>query len=81
MSATITHAVQALLDSRGYRSAARGIDVVAVLLLIVLLVETEIIRAFLGPRKSLRLLALGVAIVPLCFAFLLVVIVRAKGLR
>lgn len=81
MSATITHAVQALLDSRDYRSVARGIDVVAVLLLLVLLAEAEIIRAYVGPRKPSRLLPLGVAIVPLCLVFVLVVVVRAKGLR
>jgi hypothetical protein len=81
MSATITHAVEALLGSRDHRSATRGIDLSAALLLLILLVEAEIIRAYLGTRRPLRLQPLGVAIVPLCLVFVFVVIVRAKALR
>jgi hypothetical protein len=81
VSATITHAVQALLGAHHYRSVARGLDLVAVLLFVVLLAEAEIVRAYIGPRRSGRLLPLGIAIVPLCLVFVLVILVRSKGIR
>jgi hypothetical protein len=81
VSATITHAAQALFDAHNYRSVARSIDLVAVLLLVVLLAEVEIVRAYMGSRRSRRLLPLGIAIVPLCLVFVLVVLVRSKGIR
>jgi CHASE2 domain-containing sensor protein len=81
MSATITHAAHALLGARDNRSVAPGIDVVAVLLLLVLLAEVEIVGAYLGSRRTGRLLPLAVAIVPLCLVFVLIVLVRSKGIR
>lgn len=81
MSAIVTQAAEAMLGAHDYRSVARGIDVIAVLLLLVLLAETEIIRAHGGSRRPGRLLPLGIAIVPLCLVFVLVVLVRSKGIR
>jgi hypothetical protein len=81
MSATVTQVAHALLGARDYRSVALGIDIVAVVLLLVLVAEAEIVRAHMGSRRPARLLPFGVALVPLCLVFVLVILARAKGLR
>ncbi len=81
MSSTVTHAVQALFDSGSYRSLARTLDVIVTLLLFLLLVEAEVLRAYEGARNRVRLHVLGVAVLPLLLAFVLIVTVRVLDLR
>jgi hypothetical protein len=55
--------------------------VVAIALLFVLLLEWELLRAYLGRERRLRLNALAGTVVPLLAAFAVIVTVRATGLR
>lgn len=81
MSALISDAVRALIHSKSYRSTALGIDIVATLLLLFLLVEVELIRAWDAAQGRAAVRVLGIAIFPLLFSFILIVVVRALGLR
>jgi hypothetical protein len=77
----ITDAVRALIHSKSYRSTALGIDAVVTVLLLLLLVELELLRAWDLPRGRAGARVLGIAIVPLLFSFVLIVVVRALNLR
>lgn len=81
MSAVISDAVRALIHSKSHRSTALGIDAVATLLLLLVLVELELMRAWDVPRGRAATRVLGIAIVPLLFSFVLIVVVRALNLR
>ncbi len=76
MSSTLTDATRELLQ--GMRGAEPlQLDVILVVLLLVLLVEGEIVRAYRGAqraRTSLRVLQVAVA--PLLVAFALVIAAR-----
>jgi hypothetical protein len=56
------------------------VDVVAVLLLIVLLVVHELVRAGRGPHAEVRMRALKVVIVPLGLVFVAIVVQRLAQL-
>jgi hypothetical protein len=77
----ISDAVRVLIHSKSYRSTALGIDIVATLLLLFLLVEVELIRAWNAAQGRAAARVLGIAIVPLLFSFVLIVVVRALSLR
>jgi hypothetical protein len=77
----ISDAVRALIHSRSYPSTALRIDAVATVLLVFLLVELELFRAWDLPRGRAGARVLGIAIVPLLFSFVLIVVVRALNLR
>lgn len=81
MSASTTHVVEALLEAANYRSVIRSLDAIAVLLLLVLLVEGELIRTYTERGRRVDLRPLGVAILPLLLCFVLIVVVRATRLR
>ena len=81
MSALISDAVRALIHSKSYRSTALGIDIVATLLLLFLLVEVELIRARDAAQGRAAARVLGIAIVPLLFSLVLIVVVRTLSLR
>lgn len=57
------------------------IDALAVVLLIVVLVEIELVRAHAEPAGALQIRVLHVAAAPLLLAFVLIVVVRALNLR
>ena len=57
------------------------IDALAVVLLIVLLVESELVRAHAHGAGAPRIRVLHVAAAPLLVAFVLIVVVRALNLR
>jgi hypothetical protein len=54
---------------------------VVTVLLLLLLVELELLRAWDLPRGRAGARVLGIAIVPLLFSFVLIVVVRALNLR
>jgi hypothetical protein len=81
VSSVISDAVRALIHSRTYHSTALGIDAVATVLLLLLLVELELLRAWDVPWGRAGIRVLGIAIVPLLFSFVLIVVVRALNLR
>lgn len=75
MSALLPQGISAALLQAGAESLALGLGVLAILLLVTLLVEREVLRAAAGeqlPAKKVTLL--DVAIVPLVLIFSFVVL-------
>jgi len=70
-----------LIQLKSHRSSALGIDVAAILLLLFLLIEVELLRAWNAAWGRAATRVLGIAIVPLLFSFVLIVVVRALNLR
>ena len=70
-----------LLESANYQTISRRVDAIAIGLLIALLVQYELVRAFRGTRGSPRLRPLLVGIATLFPAFVLIVVVRSADLR
>ncbi len=81
MTSTVSDVTRSLLGSDAYEALATTLDVIAVLLLIVLLVEQELVRAYFGGAGRSRVKPLGIAITPLVLAFVVIAVARAKGLR
>lgn len=81
MTATGTDVVKAFLNAAGHHSLALAVDLIAILLLLILTIEVELIRAYAGPSRRVRLHAFGVAILPLFVAFVFIVVSRAVGTR
>lgn len=52
-----------------------------IVLLLVLLAEQELVRAYLGDAATARLRPLWIVLAPLLAAFVLIVLVRMLGLR
>jgi hypothetical protein len=74
-------AIRDFLASNAYESLSGRADAVAMGLLIALLVEQELLRAYALRSARPLLLPFNVAVAPLLLTFVLVVIVRALGLR
>ena len=55
---------------------ATPVQIIAILLLLVLLLQKELIRAQGGPRARVGVDALNIAIAPLLLAFVVIMIVR-----
>ncbi len=81
MNAAVNEVTERLLEARDYATHARRIDAIAIGLLIALLVEYELVRAFHGVAGRTRLRPLLVGIAALFPAFLLVVVTRSADLR
>lgn len=79
MTSTINTTTQAFLDSRIYELLATRIDVVATLLLVILVIESELL-SYLGSVAARRRV-LGVSIVPLLLIFAVIVFGRTTSLR
>jgi hypothetical protein len=67
---------QRLVDLQSYYERSASIGVVAVLLLLVLLVEREVLRALDDDRGRSAARTLGIAIEPLLLTFVVIVAVR-----
>lgn len=80
MTSTINTTTQAFLDSRIYELLATRIDVVATLLLVILVIESELL-SYLGSAVAARRRVLGVSIVPLLLIFAVIVFGRTTSLR
>lgn len=70
-----------LLSSNDYGGLSTRVDVIAIALLAVLLMERELLRAYVGPSIHFRLHPLAIASAPLIVAFALIVVVRSIGVR
>ncbi|MCA1563073.1 MAG: hypothetical protein LC804_23385 [Acidobacteria bacterium] len=81
MTSTVNDLTARLLSSTDHEALSVRVDVIVIALLTVLLVEHELLRAYLGPRVRLRLHPLAVASAPLLVAFGLIVVVRSVGVR
>jgi hypothetical protein len=81
MTATANDVITKFLSSETYEVTAERVDAIAVVLLIVLLVEQELLRVYAGGVAGARPRSFDVAVVPLLLAFALVVIVRSFDLR
>jgi len=80
MTSTVNELTRSFLASTSERESI-AVDVVAIALLFVLLLEWELLRAYFGQERRLRLDVLGSTVVPLLAAFAVIVTVRATGLR
>jgi hypothetical protein len=80
MTSTVTDVTRDLILSKSVETLTTSIGVVAVVLLIVLLVQEELVRVLDGPRAGKQVRALGVAIVPLFASFVVTVTTRAIDL-
>ena len=81
MTSTVNTTTQAFLDSRISELLATRIDVVATALLVILLIESELLSAYLGSAVAVRRRVLGVSIVPLLLIFAVIVFARTTSLR
>ena len=52
------------------------VDIIAILLLLVLLIQKELMRAHGGPRARVGVDALNIAIAPLLLSFVVIMILR-----
>jgi hypothetical protein len=76
MTATITEVIRSTIAQRSNDALSTTLDVIVILLLLVLLVEKELIRAYGSPRSNTWMRALDIVIFPLLFAFGGILIVR-----
>jgi hypothetical protein len=81
MTVTVNDLTQRFLESDSYSWESDWVDVIAVSLLLVLLAERELIRAYGGPLAAARVRSLAVLVIPLLLTFTLVVVLRAFALR
>ena len=81
MTATVNEIIADLLRSETYAVMSERVDGIAVMLLVVLLVEQQLLRVYASAAPSPRYRSLDAAIIPLLMAFTLVVIVRSFDLR
>jgi hypothetical protein len=80
MTSTVNELTRSLVAT-GNERESMFVDLVAIGLLVVLLLEWELLRAYLGQERRLRLEVLAGTVVPLLAAFALIVTVRATGVR
>jgi len=81
VTSTVNATTQAFLDSGIFELLATRIDVVATALLVILLIESELLSAYLGSAVAVRRRVLGVSIVPLLLIFAVIVFARTTSLR
>jgi H+/Cl- antiporter ClcA len=75
MNSMLPHATHHALEHASYSQITASVGVVAIVLLIVLLIEQEFIRALRGGGSSSKR-TLQVAIVPLLITFAVIVVTR-----
>ena len=76
MTATVTQLTIALATASAYEFPSTILDVMIVLLLIILLIQRELVRASGGPRLETWMQTLNIAIIPLSIAFVLITVTR-----
>ena len=80
MTSAVNPVVDRFLAADDYARLAKAADLLAIGLLIALLVQYELVRAYRGElRPTMR--PLLIAIAPLLPVFLMIVVVRSAGLR
>ena len=81
MTLTVTEVTRLFILSNTYESLSTSLGAIVILLLIVLLIQKELIRARGGLHARKWMRALDIAIAPLLLAFLVIVILRLINLR
>ncbi len=81
MTGTINELTRRFLGSDSYSWQSDWVDAMAVALLLVLLAERELIRAYGGSLVAGRIRSLAVLVTPMLIAFTAIVVLRAFGLR
>lgn len=76
MSSVVQHAARHALLAPDYRTISDTLGVTAIVLLLVLLLGREMVRAAAGPGTERRLRAMTITIVPLFLCFVAVVAAR-----
>ena len=76
MTATLTAVTITSITSGPFSPVSTAVDAIAIFLLITLLIERELLRAFGGPRSLEWMRTFDIAIVPLLLMFGLTVVMR-----
>jgi hypothetical protein len=76
MTSTVTEVTRTIITSDTSDALLTSIGVVVTLLLIVLLVQKELVRAAGGPRSTTWMRTLDIAIAPFLLTFSLIVVMR-----
>jgi len=80
VSSLLFDAAQRLVEAQDFDARSTGVGLVAILLLIALLVEAEVLRGLGGDQARARVRSLAVVAGPLRFAFALIVGTRLAHL-
>jgi hypothetical protein len=75
MTTTVTEATKKFILSNSY-DVFTSVGIIAILLLVVLMIEQELLRAYGGPRARTGVQIANGFIIPLAFAFAVIVILR-----
>ena len=81
MTSIVTEVTRTLILSSTYESLSTSLGSIAILLLFVLLVQKELMRAHGGPHSRRWMRALDIAIAPLLLTFGIIVIMRLINLQ
>jgi hypothetical protein len=76
MTSTVTELTITTFSSNTYEVLSASVGLVVILLLLFLVAEKELIRAFGGKRSQTWMQTLNLAIVPLLLAFGFIVVMR-----
>ncbi len=80
MTSTVTELTTATIKSNAYDGVSAAFGAITILLLLMLLIEKELIRAYKGQRTKEWLQALDLAIMPLLLVFGYIAIIRIYDL-
>jgi hypothetical protein len=80
VNSLVNKATQHVFEANGFEALSATVGVVLIVLLIVLLVEREVLRALGGPRAVARVRSLTVATLPLLIAAVAIIGTRIESL-
>ncbi len=81
MTSTVTEVTRTLILSSTYESLSTSLGLIVILLLDILLIQKELIRARGSSRSRQWMRVLDIAIAPLVLTFLVIVTLRLINLR
>lgn len=76
MTSTVTNVTKTLIETISFNDRSMSVGIIAILLLLTLLSQKELIRAANAPRSKMLLSTFNVAIVPLLLVFGFIVLMR-----
>lgn len=80
MTSTVTESTLTIIRSNAYDGISATFGAITIVLLVILLIEKELIRAYGGQRTKEWLYALDLAIMPLLLVFGSIAIIRIYDL-
>ena len=80
MNSFVNKATQNVFGGNGFEALSATVGVIAIVLLIVLLIEREVLRAMGGPRAVARVRSLTVATLPLLITAVAIIGSRIQNL-